>query len=51
MVLGMALAQQGKNADAAAAFAKVTGNATETKIAHLWTIYAQRQYGASTTHS
>jgi len=47
MVLGMALAQQGKNADAAAEFAKVSGNATEMKIAHLWTIYAQRQYGAT----
>ena len=47
MLLGMALAQQGKNADAAAEFAKVSGNATETKIAHLWTLYAQRTYGAT----
>jgi tetratricopeptide (TPR) repeat protein len=51
MVLGMALAQQGKNADAAAAFAKVSGNANEMKIAHLWTVYAQRQYGAPASHS
>jgi len=47
MMLGMSLAQQGKNADAAAAFAKVSGNANEMKVAHLWTIYAQRQYGAT----
>ncbi len=46
MVLGMALAAQGKNADAAAAFAKVSG-ANDQKIAHLWTLYVQRKYGAA----
>jgi len=51
MVLGMSLAQQGKNSDAAAEFAKVNGNANVTKIAHLWTVYATRQYGAAPTHS
>jgi hypothetical protein len=48
MVLGMALVAQGKNADAVAAFAKVTG-ANDQKIAHLWTLYAQRKYGAAPT--
>ncbi|HTT98789.1 MAG TPA: tetratricopeptide repeat protein [Rhizomicrobium sp.] len=51
MMLGMTLAQQGKNADAAAAFAKVSGNANEMKVAHLWTLYATRTYGAAPTHS
>jgi hypothetical protein len=48
MVLGMALAAQGKNPDAVAAFAKVPG-ANDQKIAHLWTLYAQRKYGATPT--
>jgi hypothetical protein len=46
MVLGMAQVAQGKNADAAATFAKVSG-ANDQKIAHLWTLYAQRKYGAA----
>ena len=50
MVLGMALAREGKNADAAAAFSKVAGNANDQKIAHLWTLYAQRKYTAAATH-
>jgi hypothetical protein len=43
MVLGESLAMQGKNAEAAAAFAKVSGNATTEKSAHLWTLYVQRK--------
>ena len=46
MVLGMSLAAEGKNAEAVAAFAKVT-NANDQKIAHLWTLYTQRKYGAT----
>jgi len=44
MVLGMALARQGKNAEAIDVFSKVGGNANEQKIAHLWTLYCQRKY-------
>jgi hypothetical protein len=50
MVLGMALAREGKNADAAAALAKVAGTANDQKIAHLWTLYVQRKYMAAATH-
>ena len=50
MVLGMSLAMQGKNAEAADAFSKVGGNASDHKIAHLWTLYAQRKYTAPATH-
>jgi tetratricopeptide (TPR) repeat protein len=46
MVLGMALTAEGKNADAVQAFAKVSG-ANDQKIAHLWTLYDQRKYGAA----
>lgn len=44
MILGVSLAGEGKNAEAADAFSKVGGNASWQKIAHLWTIYAQRKY-------
>jgi hypothetical protein len=47
MLLGMSLARQGKNADAADAFSKVSGNGNEQKIAHLWTLYVQRKYSAA----
>jgi hypothetical protein len=47
MVLGMALARQGKNAEAVQVFSNVGGNAISKKIAHLWTLYAQRKYGAA----
>jgi tetratricopeptide (TPR) repeat protein len=42
MVLGESLAMQGKNTEAAAAFAKVSGNPVTERTAHLWTLYAQR---------
>lgn len=42
MVLGMSLAAQGKNAEAAEAFAKASGP-VDSKIAHLWTLYTQRK--------
>jgi tetratricopeptide (TPR) repeat protein len=44
MLLGMSLTLQGKNADAVDVFSKVGGNANDKKIAHLWTLYAQRKY-------
>lgn len=44
MLLGMSLAMQGKNAEAADTFSKVGGNANDQKIAHLWTLYATRKY-------
>jgi tetratricopeptide (TPR) repeat protein len=47
MVLGMALAGEGKSADAADAFSHVGGGANMQGIAHLWTLYAQRKYGAT----
>lgn len=50
MVLGMSLAMQGKNAEAVDALSKVGGNANDRKIAHLWTLYAQRKYKAAATH-
>jgi tetratricopeptide (TPR) repeat protein len=50
MVLGMSLAREGKNADAAATFAKVAGSANDQKIAHLWTLYVQRKYTTAATH-
>lgn len=43
MILGIALAAQGKNAEAIDAFSKVTGNPVDERIAHLWTLYAQRK--------
>jgi len=49
MVLGESLAMQGKNAEAAAAFAKVSGNATTEKSAHLWTLYTQRKSTTAAT--
>jgi tetratricopeptide (TPR) repeat protein len=48
MVLGMSLARENKNTEAAEAFSKVGGNANEQKGAHLWTLYVQRKYGAAT---
>lgn len=50
MVLGMSLAMQGKNAEAVDVLSKVGGNANDQKIAHLWTIYAQRKYTTPTAH-
>jgi hypothetical protein len=47
MVLGMALAGEGKNPDAAEAFSHVGGGANMQGIAHLWTLYAQRKYGST----
>jgi hypothetical protein len=47
MVLGMSLAGEGKNTEAAAAFAKVDGSANNQAIAHLWTLYAERKYGST----
>ena len=47
MVLGMALAGEGKNPDAADAFSHVGGGANMQGIAHLWTLYAQRKYGST----
>ncbi len=46
LVLGMALIGEGKNTEAVEAFSHVTGNPIQEKIAHLWTLYAQRKYGA-----
>jgi hypothetical protein len=42
MVLGMALAMQGKNAEAQAELAKVTSG-VGAKVAHLWALYTQRK--------
>jgi len=50
LVLGMSLVNQGKNADAVDAFSHVTGNVIAEKIAHLWTLYAQRKYGVAAAH-
>ena len=47
ILLGMALARQDKNAEAAEAFGKVSGNATDKSIAHAWTVYAQRKDGST----
>jgi hypothetical protein len=47
LVLGMSLAMQGKNPEAVDALSKVSGNGAAAKIAHLWTLYAQRKYGAA----
>jgi hypothetical protein len=47
MVLGMVLIGEGKNAEASAAFAKAGGGANMQAIAHLWTLYAERKYGAT----
>src|SRR6185312_1858184 len=49
MVLGEALAAQGKNAEAADAFNKASG-AVWPHIAHLWVVYTQRKYTTATTH-
>jgi tetratricopeptide (TPR) repeat protein len=50
LVLGQALAMQGKNADAVAALAKVGGSAVTQRAAHLWTLYAQRKNTVAATH-
>lgn len=44
LLLGMALAMQGKNPEAVDALSKVSGSGGAAKIAHLWTLYAQRKY-------
>jgi tetratricopeptide (TPR) repeat protein len=49
MVLGEALAAQGKNAEATAAFNQVAGGVWP-QIAHLWLLYTQRQYTTAATH-
>jgi len=41
LILGIALAQDGKYAEAVAAFAQVSGSPARMKVAHLWTLYAQ----------
>jgi len=46
LILGEALAAQGKNAEALDALSKVSGGATGA-AAHLWTLYAQRKYGST----
>ncbi len=50
LVVGMAQAMQGKNDAAVASLAKVTGSGAASKIAHLWTLYAQRKYTTAATH-
>jgi tetratricopeptide (TPR) repeat protein len=50
LVLGESLAMQGKNADAAAALAKVGGSAITQRAAHLWTLYVQRKSTVAATH-
>lgn len=47
LLVGMSLARQGKNQDAEAAFAQVDGGANDKTIAHLWTVYVTRKYGAA----
>jgi hypothetical protein len=50
MILGQALAAEGKYADAAQAFNMVTtGSPGRTRAAHLWMLYAQFKAKASTT--
>jgi hypothetical protein len=41
MLLGASQVAQGKNAEAEATFAKVSGNAVRMRAAHLWSLYAQ----------
>ncbi|MBV9992021.1 MAG: hypothetical protein JOZ72_12105 [Alphaproteobacteria bacterium] len=48
MVLGEALAAQGKNAEAVDALSKANAGAWPA-IAHLWTVYTQRKYTTATT--
>jgi hypothetical protein len=50
LVLGEALAMQGKNAEAQAALSKVGGGATTQRAAHLWTLYTQRKSTVAATH-
>jgi tetratricopeptide (TPR) repeat protein len=50
MVLGMALARQGKNAEAADVFGKISGAPALMKTAHLWLLYVQRKYGVVAAH-
>lgn len=49
MVLGEALAAQGKNAEAVDALNKAKAGAWPN-IAHLWIVYTQRKYTTATTH-
>ncbi|HEX3809807.1 MAG TPA: hypothetical protein VHW02_08890 [Rhizomicrobium sp.] len=43
LLVGMSLVGQGKFADAVQAFGQVSGGEAAQKVAHLWTLYAQRQ--------
>ena len=45
LILGMALAAQGKYDDAIQTFGEVNGNDAARKTAHLWTLYAQLKKG------
>ena len=45
MILGASQTLLGKNAEAAATFAKVKGDAALEKAAGCWTVYATRKYG------
>ena len=47
LILGMALAREGKNAEAADVLSKIGGNTPNVTIAHLWLVYAQRKYGVA----
>jgi len=48
MVLGMALAADGKYADAVQAFGQVGGSEAQKAAAHLWTVYAQSKMQPTT---
>jgi len=52
MLIGMALAMQGNNADAQAALANVKGPPATARVAHLWSLYAGRKSAtaAAATH-
>jgi len=52
LLIGMALAMQGNNADAQAALNNVKGTPATMKTAHLWSLYAGRKYAtaAAATH-
>jgi hypothetical protein len=46
-VLGMALAMEGKNADASQALAQAGGTPAMDKVVHLWSLYVGRKYSAA----
>jgi len=52
MLIGMALAMQGNNADAQTALGNVKGTPATTRVAHLWNLYAGRKSAtaAAATH-